>query len=168
MSMQSKANGRALIGKSVLCLILVVAAGCSFAADATIESADSTVKSARPQTQLHAPFTQAKRHHNGTGLDDRVNTLTKALDLDATQQSGLRKVLESQREQVARVWNDESVPAAYRVVATQAISDKTADQIRALLNDEQKKKYNPPKPHNAAPGSTGPSVEDWMNKTKPK
>ena len=168
MNMQSEANGKALIGKSVLCVVLTVAAGCSFAADAMIESADSPAKSARPQTQLHAPQTRAQRYRNGTGLDDRVNTLTKALDLDATQQSGLRKVLEGQREQVARVWNDESAPAAYRVSATRAISNKTADQIRALLNDEQKKKYNPPKPHSTAAGSTGPSVEDWMNKTKPK
>ena len=93
--------------------------------------------------------------------------LSKALDLDAKQQSELRKVLEDQREQVSRVWNDTSVPAAYRVSATQAITDKTADQIRALLREEQKKRYNPPKlPREAAPGSPRPSVEAWMNPAK--
>lgn len=89
--------------------------------------------------------------------------LSKSLDLDARQRSDLRKVLEDQREQVSRVWSDTSVPAAYRVSATQAISDRTADQIRALLNDEQRKRYNPPKPpHEATPGSARPSVDPWM------
>lgn len=93
--------------------------------------------------------------------------LSKALGLDASQLSGLRKVLEAQREQVSRVWSDTSVPAAYRVSATQTISDKTADQIRALLNEEQKKRYNPPKPpHEATRGSTRPSLEAWMNPGK--
>jgi len=76
-------------------------------------------------------------------------------------------VLEGQREQVRKVWSDASVPAAYRVSAIHAISDKTADQIRALLSEEQKKHYNPPKPpREAATGSSRPSVEAWMNQAK--
>ena len=93
--------------------------------------------------------------------------LSKALHLDARQQSELRKVLAGQREQLSKVWSDTSVPAAWRVSATQAISDKTADQIRALLNEEQKKRYNPPKPpHEAMRASARPSVEAWMNPGK--
>jgi hypothetical protein len=54
------------------------------------------------------------------------------------------------------------------VSATQSIGDKTADQIRALLNEEQRKKYNPPKPSHEASTGPSPGVEEWMNKTKPK
>lgn len=111
---------------------------------------------------------QTPGHHRGSRLDDRVRTLSKALDLDARQQSELRKVLEGQREQVRRVWDDPSLPAPYRISATQAISDNTADRIRALLNDEQKKKYNPPRPPREATGSDGPSVEEWMDAVKRK
>jgi Spy/CpxP family protein refolding chaperone len=111
-----------------------------------------------------APATRrTPRHLGGRTIDERVAMMTKGLGLDAKQQSELKKVLEDQREQVTRLWNDPSVPAAYRVVGTQAITDKTADQIRALLNDEQRKLYNPPRPpRDAAAGSSRPSVEAWM------
>lgn len=97
------------------------------------------------------------------GLEDRVKLLSKALGLDPRQQLELRKILQGQREEVTRVWSDTSVAPAYRVVATQAIGDRTADQIRALLNDEQKKKYNPPRQAHQAAGSRQ-GVEDWMGK----
>jgi hypothetical protein len=101
-------------------------------------------------------------------LEARVQTLTKALDLDPRQQAGLRNILQSQRDQVMQVWNDTSVPAAYRISATQAISEQTADRIRALLNEEQKKKYNPPKPQHQPPtDSSGRSVEDWLRAANP-
>ena len=110
-------------------------------------------------------------HHAaaGAGLDARVRTLSKFFDLDAAQQSELRKVLENQREQVRKLWNDSTVPPANRISATRLISDNTADQIRALLNNEQRKKYNPPRqPHPAGADADKRSVEDWMNATRAK
>lgn len=113
--------------------------------------------SARPSTG-HAGL----RRHEGSTLEDRVRALTLGLDLDAAQQADLRRVLLNQREQVVKVWNDPSpVPAAYRIAAVKAIADHTADQIRALLNDEQRKKYNPPKrPSQGA--EPRPDVAAWM------
>ena len=85
------------------------------------------------------------------------------IELDARQQSELRKALEDQRDQMTRVWSDAAVPAAYRVSATQAIADQTSDRIRALLNEEQRKRYNAPRPKNGlTPGTARPSVEAWM------
>ncbi len=119
--------------------------------------------------QAAAPRHQAPRHATGSSLDDRVKLLTKGLGLDAKQQAELRKVLEDQREQVRNVWAETTVPGAYRIGETQAIENRTGDQIRALLNDEQKKKYNSAKPpRDAAGGSARPDVEYWMNPAKPK
>jgi hypothetical protein len=120
------------------------------------------------KSAIQAGAHPAPRHPGRRSLEQRVTMLSKALGLDAGQQSELRKVLERQREQISRVWRDTAVPAAYRVSATQAISEKTADQIRALLNDEQRKRYNPRKPpHKAGPGGSGrPSVEAWMYPAK--
>jgi hypothetical protein len=102
-------------------------------------------------------------HVSASSLDLRVKRLAKALKLDASQQAQLRVVLMKQEEQVRLAWSDTSVPSSYRVLATRIISDQTADRIRALLNDEQKKRYNPPRlappPH--AAGS--PGVENWLN-----
>ena len=160
MGKRSEAKRTKSSGWTVLVWVLALASAGLVPAHAAADGKDS---------DSAAAARQAPGHHRGSSLDDRVRTLSKALDLDARQQSELRKVLEGQREQVKRVWDDTSVPAGYRVSATQAISDNTADRIRALLNDEQKKKYNPPKPpREAASGSDRPSVETWMNAVKPK
>jgi Spy/CpxP family protein refolding chaperone len=119
-------------------------------------------------TDAEVPPAQTPRHHRPNNLDDRVKALSKALDLDAAQQSELRRVLERQREQIKRVWSDPSIPADYRASAVKAISDGTADQIRALLNEEQRKKYPAKLPPEPRVGAGQPSVEDWMNAAKPK
>ena len=110
-----------------------------------------------------SPPQPAARHVQASALEHRVQTLAKALELDAKQQSELRKVLQGQRDLVARVWNDASLSSAERVGATHAMSERTADQIRALLTEEQKKKYNPPAPHDLASQLGRPDVEVWMN-----
>ena len=121
-------------------------------------------------SEAAAPVPQdtARRRKRGSPLDRRVMLLAKELGLDATQQGRVKKVLEGQREQVARVWNDRSIPAARRVSATQAIGDRTADRIRALLNDEQRKKYIKPRQRDAAVGTAGGDAESWMNAGKRK
>ena len=157
-SMRPDASSGSWIGRALLSLLLALSSGYPIPAHA---AAGGKFEAGE------APKRRAPRHVQGPSLEDRVKTLSQALDLDAKQQARLRKVLEGQREQVRRVWSDASVPAAYRVSATQAISDNTADQIRALLSEEQKKHYNPPKPpREALPGSSRPSVEAWMSPAK--
>jgi Spy/CpxP family protein refolding chaperone len=137
----------------VLIALMAVAATCwRFSAAARAE--DPHGEASRP----HAA------HHLGRGtLEDRVRLLTKALELSPKQQEALRQVLERQRADVMKIWADDAIPAPYRVSATQAISDRAADDIRALLNEEQKKKYNPPKPpRDALQGDDRPNVESLM------
>ena len=95
--------------------------------------------------------------------------LSKALDLDPMQQSQLRSVLESQRVQLDKLWSDTTIPAEYRITATRKISDQTGDRIRALLTEDQRKKYDPHvEPHSTAPGAGEKTVEEWMNATQAK
>ena len=159
--MEMTANSRQWVGISLLTSIVALPVGCLVSGYASAEGETGTAPGAS------AP--PATRHHARPALEDRVRMLSRTLDLDETQQSALRKVLESQRDQVMKVWSDSSVPAGYRVIATEAIADKTADQIRALLNEEQRKKYNQPrKPRDASAGAAQPNVEDWMKATQPK
>ena len=109
------------------------------------------------------PAAHHRRHVQVATLDDRVRLLASELDLNATQQLELKRILEAQRTQVAKVWGDASVPAALRVSTTQAISDKTAEQIRALLTEEQRDKYIQPRKREEAVGASKPDVEEWMN-----
>lgn len=116
--------------------------------------------------RVAAEASKGTPHHRArrSGLDRRVALLTKALDLDARQQTALRKALLDQRAQVQRIWSDESLPSADRIARTKAVSRQTADRIRALLNPEQRKKYDPPPPDGPAPAVANAHVEDWMQR----
>jgi len=96
----------------------------------------------------------------GGSLEHRVDVLSKALQLDARQRAELSSILEGQRQAVSKIWSNPALLPAERAPATRAVEERTADQIRAILSEEQKKRYNPPKPQGAEP--PGPSVADWM------
>jgi hypothetical protein len=137
----------------------VLGLGFSWATVAAVAAdGPAQAEEATAATPAQHPVRQVR--HNG--IDERVQTLAKALNLDPAQQVALRRVLEGQRESVARVWSDTSMPAAIRIGATQAISDRTADQIRALLTEEQREKYNPPRirPQDRP---ARPDVSAWMD-----
>lgn len=97
-------------------------------------------------------------------LERRVALLARELDLDAAQKFKLRSLLEGQREQVVRVWQDESVPGALRVARTQAISERTEDAIRAVLTDAQRQKYFKPRPDRGAIGGTPDDLATYVDK----
>ena len=104
------------------------------------------------------------QRHAYPSLEDRVATYTKRLDLDVRQQSQLRALLLQQREQMLKVWNDPSIPAAQRIFATRTIADATADGIRAMLTEKQREKYKLPRPrHDGTPQPGDRTVQEWMN-----
>lgn len=142
-----------LLGCPLLALVLALASARVSALDA--EQARSIAADAG---QKHSVQARGKSR-----LDDRIQALSAALDLDAAQRAELRRVLQAQRDQLLRLWSDSTIPAQYRVGATQAIGEKTADQIRSLLTEEQREKYNPPKPPDPARPGAKPDVEAWMN-----
>lgn len=184
MSRLPNADYRRKVGTLTLQVGLALAVACVGAAraQAAAEATDAaaapsaealTVPDASPAAdtnQAAAPLPEdAGRPRNSVSpLDRRVNLLAKELGLDAAQQAQVKKVLVSQRDQVTRVWNDESIPAARRVSATQAISDRTVNQIRALLSEEQRKKYIQPRQRDAAVGTAGGDAESWMKSGKGK
>jgi hypothetical protein len=127
---------------------------------------NAPTEAVKPQATVESPARHARAaraHPAGNPLEQRIALLAKELDLDATQQAKVKALLESQRDQVSKIWGDTAVPAGYRVIATQAISDKTAGQIRALLNDAQRKKYLAEKPPRVEmDNASKPGVEAWM------
>jgi hypothetical protein len=95
-----------------------------------------------------------------------VARLTKELGLDAKQQAAVRKVLLGQREQMRRIWNDGSLSASDRMTSTRSVAMRTAEQIRSLLNEEQRKRYAPPPQHDPGHAIGNANVEDWMDGKK--
>ena len=98
-------------------------------------------------------------------VSDQVKRLAKALDLSETQQSEVKRILGLQQEQSRRIRTDPSIPGADRINRFRALQDRTVVEIRAVLNEDQKKKYNPRALREAQQSSPQLSVEDWMKAT---
>jgi len=132
----------------VLCLSILLSSASALSQDS---------ESARP-----AP--RAPRHRTRVTVDDQVKVFAKNLDLNEEQQAAVKKILERRQQESLRIMHSGSGPDG--VGPLQALQIGTVEQIRAVLNDEQKKKYNPlaPRPPQA---SSQPSVEDWIKATTP-
>jgi hypothetical protein len=153
--------------------IVFVAAGPAAAANAGTKTGDSAAAAvpsatgdtaATPSSESPGkPVPPARGRVRAAGsLQHRVDVLAKALQLDARQRTQLLTILESQRQAVSNIWSDPKLLPSERTPATRALQERTANQIRAILSDEQRKLYNPPKPQGAEPPS--PNVEEWMRK----
>jgi len=94
--------------------------------------------------------------------DDQVKRFAESMDLSETQQSEVKKILEFQQFQTRRIRLDGSLSGAERISRLRILQDSTVAWIRAVLNDEQKKKYDPLAVRQAQKSSPQPSVEDWM------
>ena len=107
------------------------------------------------------PQIQTRRHYSRPGLDERVSQFAKSLDLSEAQQSAVKKILEERQQQSLRIRRDASISGSARISQFRALQETTVEQIRAVLNEEQKKKYNPLAPRKI-PQTEQPSVEDWL------
>lgn len=101
-------------------------------------------------------------------LDDRVKALAAALDLNESQQVAVKKILEQRQLEMLRIRQDPSIEGSDRIGKLRALQDQTVQRIRAVLNDEQKKKYNPLAIRDREPAPDQKSVEDWLKATTPK
>lgn len=145
------------IGSLLLALISVLRSEA--VGDQTTKNADSqSTSNVVPERHAGSPYRR-------TSLDERVKAFAKALDLTETQQAGVKSILQRQEIQARKIQFDSAISGADRIVRFRALQQQTVSQIRALLNEEQKKKYDPFK--HAPPGqSPQPSVEDWLKATQ--
>jgi periplasmic protein CpxP/Spy len=95
-------------------------------------------------------------------MDDRVKSLAKALNLDEKQQTRVKTVLEHQQLQARNIQFDQSLDGAEHIGKFRALQEDTALRIRALLNDEQKQKYDPLNHATQNGNSSDTFVDQWM------
>ena len=101
-------------------------------------------------------------------IDDRVRVFAKNLDLTEAQQTAVKKILEQRQQEALRIRNDSSVSGSVRIERFRALQDNTVERIRAVLSEEQKKKYDPLAVRRRQPASDQRSIEDWLKVTTPK
>ena len=72
-----------------------------------------------------------------------------------------------QQQEILRLRRDGSISGSDRIGRLRALHDQTAERIRNVLNDEQKKKYNPLAVRQLPSAADQKSVEDLMKATTP-
>ena len=108
----------------------------------------------------------AQRGHIPT-IDDRVRVLARSLDLNEAQRVAVKKILEQRQQETLRIRQDSSISGGARIDRFRALQDNTVERIRAVLNEEQKKKYDPLAVRRTQPAPQQRSVEDWLKVTTP-
>jgi hypothetical protein len=109
-----------------------------------------------------------KSEHPNSRTRDPATSIAKRLDLDAKQTAQVRRLLIIRQARIRAIWTDDAIAPDDRVGAVKAINETTEAQIRALLSDEQKKKYFQPRPNAGPTTDPQPSVADWMNVNRPR
>ena len=81
-------------------------------------------------------------HHGMPSVDERVQHMTKMLNLSDDQQTKVKSILEDQQNQMASLKQDKSMSQPDRRAKFQQIHGATQQKIREVLNDEQKAKFD--------------------------
>ena len=95
------------------------------------------------ETPQPTPAHPARSTQRRATLDDRVKALSKALDLSDAQQVAVKRILEQRQAETLRLRQDGSISGEERIGRLRALQDQTILRIRSVLNDDQKKKYDP-------------------------
>jgi hypothetical protein len=99
---------------------------------------------------------------HGDRLEQRLRLLSRELKLTAAQQQQVRAILVNQREAVAGIWNNPQISPAERAPAVRAVTDDTAERIRAVLTPEQRDRYIKAVPKSQITAGGRPHVEGWL------
>ena len=111
---------------------------------------------------------EAIRNHKRPSLDDRGRVLAKYLELDETQQIALHKILGQRQQEVLQMRFTPLPAGSPQVARFRAIQDKTVNRIRAVLNQEQRKKYDLLAIRRLAPPPSKTNVQDWLKAATPR
>jgi hypothetical protein len=117
--------------------------------------------SAQVPDSLRAPQTMI-RNHKRLSPDQRGRALAKYLELDEAQQIALQKILEQRQQEVLQMRFTQLPAGSAQIDCFRAIQDKTVNRIRAVLNQEQRKKYDILAIRRSVPPPPKTSVQDWL------
>ena len=112
-----------------------------------------------------APQHQPRRQGSRPTLDERVSKFARSLDLNEAQQDAVKKILEQQQQEILQIRRDPSAVGRVGIDRFRSLQERTVERIRAVLNEEQKKKYDPLAPRRIPQTPEQPSVEDWLKVT---
>ncbi len=81
-------------------------------------------------------------HHGMPSVDERVQHMTKVLNLSDDQQTKVKSILQDEHKQMASLKQDTSLSQEDQHAKFQQIRQASTEKIRGALNDEQKAKFD--------------------------
>lgn len=151
----SIAGSKTSLGKILMLMVLGLPAWAPLAGVQADGQASGSVET-KPQIQSPGRW-------RAITIDDQVKRFSESMELSQTQQSEVKQILEFKQVQIRRIRLDGSLSGEERISRLRALQASTVTRIRGVLNDEQKKKYDPLTARQAQKDShPQPSVEDWM------
>ena len=156
--MTSESKWRRWLGRTFLPFVLALPVGCLVLSSAFAESQAPEGVALQHKT---------RRQYSRPSLDERVSRFAKNLNLSEAQQSAVKKILEQQQQEILRIRLDPSLTGSAGIDRFRALQEATVERIRGVLNEEQRKKYDPLAPRKIPPAPQQPSVEDWLKATTP-
>lgn len=122
------------------------------------------------QPQAASPKAPPAPHHSHrrATLENRVRVLARSLNLDQIQQGAVLKILQARQDETLRIRRDTSISGSARIDQFRSLQDKTVRQIRSVLNEEQKKMYDPLAVRTLEPAEDQKTIDDWLQLNSPK
>jgi len=114
------------------------------------------------------PAHRSAPRHKGQGMDERVEQLARYLDLNEGQRSALKSILLENQQEILKMRRAPSQGEELQIDRFRIIEDKTVEKIRAMLTEEQRKRYDPLGVRNSNSAAQNVSVEDWLKQTRPR
>jgi len=108
-------------------------------------SAFSVGQESQPATQGSSASSSDKQVHRKHGKQnpaERVQKLSKKLNLSSEQQTKVQGILESQQQQMQSLRQDTSLSQQDKHAKFADLRQNTSSQIRAALNADQQKKFD--------------------------
>jgi hypothetical protein len=153
-----------IVKRSIISLLMAMAlfVACAYARSAAGQDQSTTQDNSAQQSDTAQPSNppqenttpqgntgpQGHRGHRGGGhwgapsADQRLERLTKRLNLSADQQTKIKPILEDQQKQMESLRQDSSVSPQDRHAKMAELQQSSSGQIRAVLNEDQQKKFD--------------------------
>jgi|ERR1700733_6818833 protein CpxP len=118
-------------------LLIAIAAGLI-----TVGANFATAQDSMSHDQQGASSQDSEHMHHGMDPAKRTQELTKKLNLTSDQQGKVQSILQSEKSQMESLHQDNSMSQQDRRSKMMDIHKTSSDQIRALLDSTQQKKWD--------------------------
>lgn len=122
--------------------IFSLALSTIFGLGVAMAAPQNTATTPQSQDQSTAPQNGRWAGRHEADPNKEVQRMTKKLNLTADQQNQILPILTSRQQQMESIRNDNSLSSQDRRAKFRAVREDSDAKIRAVLNDDQKSKYD--------------------------